>query len=272
MKRIFPIVIFLSFLFSPNIECAISFGWGEGLIALNALFPLCAKKMIDTMISQSCALITHEQLLECARAEVSMVTSKSISFYTGPLTNLALAAPDNRIILGTDYYNVIAGYFDKVALHGYDALSSQEREALDIFKFLIQHEAAHIEKNHIVKKMVMNGVLCLSALAGYAYIKHNTTSRYTHILAYLAVSSSAGLLNNWYQRLQEREADSLVNGSSQINGGIMFFNNLIELFSKQNNPLMYLATEVMVTTHPSNSERRDALIKQLHCQGQYCQG
>lgn len=86
--------------------------------------------------------------------------------------------------------------------------------------FLVRHELTHLKKGHVIQKMWVEGATALAFAAGLYGLVFAVIPRLTHdrtadaqLLAkaaacYVAMASGMVLVNSWFSRVCEREADA----------------------------------------------------------------
>lgn len=224
-----------------------------------------------------CKKIENEQILTSLKNFAKKITDKKIKFYTGnavdfgsPLNMLIFSVKDNTgkdsIIISPEYYKVLEIFFNG------EIPQEQTEKTLNILNFLIQHESTHLKNGDTKTKVIaslIGGVtkVVLFELIYFALAKilNNPLTKLklfdnlyklklfgACLISYAYLNIIHILITTTLNKHQEYRADASVVGEDAIEGGKLFFNNLINII--KNNPQQYWLDKLNIS-HPTTENR-----------------
>lgn len=231
--------------------------------ALPALASLRVWNNIEAVANKHFTLITHKTLVDFLQAECAKVTSKKIRFFVGDTKmlgmgteeHLAAAIGRDIIVFHPQYHSFLEQLFAKTAL------TEQDQASLNILRFLIQHEAMHVHKQDSLSRVQAIIGVSIAKMVAFELIKNYCATKSAKWLTFFGVSLAGNLLFSAYVKSQERRADEAVHGETALQGGKMFFTNMLQFM--KTNPKLYVKSEVLNISHPTVQSRLERIEKRI---------
>ena len=222
-------------------------------VAINTYRHLNAENILKNNFTK----IEDEKIVNFAQNACSKITNQKINFYTGNTTKffglpagyLAASVGEKDIIIEPDYYEVIKEYI-------YDETKENRDIVLNIFTFLMQHEAGHLKNNDSKSRFIRSIVIYLAKICLFESSKKIINFKASQLLTFLSLNTVDIFISGYLNKQQEYLADACIVGIDAINGGKQLFTNLINL--EQSNSEAYWNMK-LDPNHPSNENRLKSL-------------
>ncbi|MBA3953804.1 M48 family metalloprotease [Candidatus Dependentiae bacterium] len=238
------------------------------LFFLNVFLVTCShahEADIVTKILRKCSEFTKGQITPFGKQALPLKEEQEIRKILKELSieaEIPLYAMTNSTIAKFGHTNAFA--FDGALYFNpcfNETLSYEEK------RFLVGHEAAHLEKEHSNKRVLMS----VAILSG-GYAAHKLLSKYfwpkikndylrhaAQAASYVAEAIASGLISTAHIRSQELEADRVSALKGGIEGGVQFFDMFAVHYVNPSTYDSYIKR--LFVTHPSPQERKAQLLK-----------
>lgn len=219
----------------------------------------------EKIVSEHFIQITDEKIVSFCTKECQKITPKPIRFFVGDGAHIvagsghiAFACNSDLIIIHQDYYDILTTIFTK------DVMTDQDSAALNIFKFILQHEAGHIKNNDSNKRVAYSFVTAGIKMCVFEYMRNYFKSAKASLAAFLVLNLTEGIFSGLYNRHQEQRADNGVATKEALKGGIQLFTNIIAI--EENNPALKISSRIasLASGHPAPQERLQSAQEKLN--------
>lgn len=223
--------------------------------SLGALLPSIFFLRAPRILEKNFKKIKDPKVLAFMQCECAQIIDTPINFYVGrgfQAGFIAFAVGNNNIALETSYYEILEQYLNKAQL------TAQEQSSLNIFKFIIQHEAGHIKNKDTQKRFLLAIAQNAVALILFELSKKAYDFEYSQLATVLGLNTLSALLQGYFAQRQEYAADHGVTEEQALAGGKQFFKNLMKMC--ENNPNLALKMRLDLS-HPLPVDRLARLEK-----------
>jgi|GEM_PF-2125900 hypothetical protein len=212
----------------------------------------------DKILKNKLTQITDEKIVQFAKASCQKVIAHDINLYTGDARAFGLpqngyfaaAVGKNNIIIAPDYYTIIETYIN-------DESKERRETVLNIFEFLLHHEASHLKNNDVRNRLLMHvGTYSIKALLLEASILVISSTPISQLVTFTLLNIFDTFVKSIFHMGQEFLADGSAIGQRAIQGGKQFFTNLDNI--RKGNQIEHLAMKKDLN-HPSPARRLKAM-------------